>query len=237
MEIIRRSACRGAAILMIAAAVVLAVAAPALAHEGREVGEYLMEVGFGSEPAFAGFGNSVQLLVAHHDTEEPVTRGVAGSLSVEVMFGQETRQMELEPAFGSPGEYRAFFIPTRSGQYTFRFTGAIGRQRIDEEFTSGPDTFSDVQGPSEVSFPVADPSTAEVAELLEQQNGRLTERIDVLEAQLAEPPASDAGLDARVGALEDEVGGARSLGLAGVIAGILGLGIGAAALIVGRKRA
>lgn len=237
METVWWSASRGTAVLMLAAVALSASAAPALAHEGREVGEYTMEVGFGIEPAFAGFGNYVHLSVAHHDTGEPATRGVAGSLSVEVMFGQEARQMQLEPAFGSPGEYRAFFIPTRSGQYTFRFTGAIGGQRIDEEFTSGPDTFSDVQDTSEVSFPVADPSTAEVAELLEQQNGRLTERIDVLEAQLAEPPGPEAGPDPRVAALEDDVDAARGMAVAGVVAGILGLGIGAAALIVGRKRA
>lgn len=237
MEHIRRSASRGAAILMLAGVAALVAAAPALAHEGREVGDYTMEVGFGIEPAFAGFENYVHLAVAHHGTGEPVTQGVAGSLSVEVIFGQETRQMQLEPASASPGEYRAFFIPTRSGQYTFRFTGAIGRQPIDEEFTSGPDTFSEVQGTSEVSFPVADPSTAEVAELLEQQNGRLTERIEALEAQLAEPPGPDVGVDARVAALEDDVDASRGLAVAGVIAGILGLGIGAAALIVGRKRA
>lgn len=237
METIRWSASRAAAILMLAAGTVLSATVPALAHEGREVGEYLMEVGFGIEPAFAGFENHVQLSVAHHDTEEPVTKGVAGSLFVEVGFGQEAMQMELEPAFGSPGEYRAYFIPTRSGQYTFRFTGAIGQQQIDEEFTSGPDTFSDVQDTSEVSFPVADPSTAEVAELLEQQNGRLTERIEALEAQLAEPPGSDAGLDARVAVLGDDVDASRGLAVTGIIAGILGLGVGAAALLLGRKRA
>jgi hypothetical protein len=56
------------------AAVVLAVAALTLmpgvasAHEEKHVGPYLLAVGFGTEPdAYAGYPNSVQLLLSKND--------------------------------------------------------------------------------------------------------------------------------------------------------------------------
>ena len=61
------------------------------------------------------------------------------SLSVEPFFE--------EGEFGTLGDYRAWFIPTSAGQYTFHFTGKIDGQSVDETFTSGPKTFDDVVSP------------------------------------------------------------------------------------------
>jgi len=157
-------------------AVPLVVAAPAAAHETREAGGLTMVVGFGTEPAFENEPNAASLSLSRG--EDPVVEGV--ELDVEVVFGDQSTTMELEPgfvvgAFGEPGSYEADFIPTRPGTYTFHITGTVGDQEIDEEFTSSPDTFSDVNARSEVSFPAADPSTAELAERLEQESGRVQE--------------------------------------------------------------
>lgn len=163
---------RRGALAAAAASVALAAltAAPAAAHETREVDGLTMVVGFGSEPAFENEPNAVSLSLSRGD--RPVVDGV--ELELEVGFGEETTQMALEPAFvlgvfGEPGTYDASFIPTRPGQYTFRFTGTVGDQEIDEEFVSGPETFNDVNARSEVSFPKADPSTAELAGRIEQE--------------------------------------------------------------------
>jgi hypothetical protein len=85
---------RWAAPAVLVGLMVLGIASPASAHEGREVGEYEMIVGFGDEPAYAGFLNSVQLTLLHHDTDEPVV-DLGDGLQVEVQFGDESMPLTL----------------------------------------------------------------------------------------------------------------------------------------------
>jgi hypothetical protein len=170
------------------AAVVAATAGPASAHEGREVGDYLFVVGFGEEPAFAGEPNRVQLIITEAGTEEPFV-DLSDTLQVEISFGDESVEMVIEPefvvgAFGEPGDYGANFVPSRPGQYSFRFFGRVGQQEVDETFTSGPETFNDVEDPAETMFPVQDPSVGELADRLEREIARLTESNGELAAQL-----------------------------------------------------
>src|SRR5690349_7624408 len=107
----------------------LAVSATsALAHEQRTVGKYHVEVGFGTEPAYVGFPNSVQLLLndAH---DNPVTN-LGDTLKVVVIQGSQHKTLSVAPNFevggdGIPGDYRAWFIPTTAGVYTFHFTGTV----------------------------------------------------------------------------------------------------------------
>lgn len=169
------------ACIVTAAAGVVVLAAPAWAHEDRTVGAYGFVVGFADEPVFAGTKNGVDLALVHAKSGDPVVKGV--DLEVEVQFGNESTTFPIEPefvvgVFGEPGSYGAPFFPTRPGQYTFHFTGTIGNQEIDETFTSGPDTFSDVADPREVSFPAQDPSTGELAERLDREVPRLTAAVE-----------------------------------------------------------
>jgi len=212
---------------LLAAATVLSTlllpAAPVLAHEGRTLGDLELEVGFGTEPAYAGLLNGVQLIVVHDG--EPVL-DVADTLEVEVAFGDQTTQLRLEPFFeeGGPGEYRGWFIPSATGQYSFHFTGTIDGEEIDETFTSGPDTFSDVEDPASVTFPeVVAPTTTELAELIGRVEPRLASRID------------DAL--ARADEVADDASNARTLGMIGLVVGVLGLAVAAVALVASRKRA
>jgi hypothetical protein len=226
---------------VVGAAILLLPASQALAHEGRGVGDgdLLMIVGFGTEPAYAGQPNSVQLIL-EHDGEPVVDLG--NTLDVEVSFGDETMSLELEPffsvgEFGEPGDYRAWFIPTRPGAYTFHFSGTIDGEEVDEEFTSGPDTFSEALAPQSIMFPVEDPSTGELAERIEQEVPRLNEAIEGVrtEAQDAVGQAQNAADLASTAA--DDVGGARTLGLIGLIVGALGLLVGVGAIATSRRKA
>ena len=90
----------GIAIIAIAAATLatLPFAPPAAAHEAKHVGDLEMVVAFGTEPAYAGYPNSVQLLLSHHDGA-PVTDLKSGDLGVEVTFGDATKDLDLEPFF------------------------------------------------------------------------------------------------------------------------------------------
>jgi len=211
------------------AGLLLAVgAAPASAHEGRKVGRYELVVGFGDEPAYAGAKNSVQLILSDAATHKPVV-DLGDTVKVDVSTGNNDTQKlsaTLEPdfevgEFGTPGDYRAFFIPTAPGAYTFHLTGTIKGQRIDQKFTSGPQTFSEVQDPAEVSCPTKDPTTGQLSARVDRETQRLTQAVAASERR-----ARDAG---------DAAGTARLIAVIGVVVGALGL---AAAGFFGlRKRA
>ena len=207
---------------LVAAMVVLA-ARPAAAHEERDVDGFSFVVGFGQEPAYAGQPNSVQLLLFRGG--KPVT-DLGDSLSVTVGFGDSTKDLSIEPffevgEFGTPGDYRAWFVPTRPGTYSFHFTGTIGDTKIDETFTSGPKTFDDVQNPTGAEFPVQDPTTGELAERIDREIPRLQSSITD-----AKTLASSAG---------DDAGSAKTLGLAGIVVGALGLIAGIGGIAAARR--
>ena len=131
-----------------------------LAHETRDVGEHTVVVGFADEPVFTGQKSGLEFSVSRG--EEPV-EGLEETLSASVTFGDQTRDLEIEPRFGEPGWYQSVFFPTAAGPYTFRIVGEIEGEPFDESFTSGPDTFSEVQDVTGGQFPVQFPPTGDVA--------------------------------------------------------------------------
>ena len=130
------------------------------AHESREVGDVTMVVGLLDEPVYSGQKSGLDLRVSHG--EEPV-EGLEETLEAVVTFDGQSRDLPISAAFGEPGAYRSVFFPTASGPYTFRISGEIDGQPIDESFTSGPDTFGDVQDVAGGQFPVVFPATADIA--------------------------------------------------------------------------
>jgi hypothetical protein len=184
---LRTGGLRAVAVATVAVGVLIVPAGTAQAHESREVGDLTLVVGWSNEPAYAGFGNEVQVVVSETQGERPVDDG---ELQAEVVFGDSgaTTQVTLDPAFDSPNEYLGYIIPTRPGTYTFNVTGTVGGETIEETFTSGPDTFNDIQNPSDAEFPEQDPTRGEIAEALERLSGR------VEELSASEEPA-DEGTD------------------------------------------
>lgn len=167
---------------------VLAVgtAPPALAHERRAVGAYQMVVGWGDEPAYSTFKNSVQLMLSEANGD-PAVADLGDSLKVELIRGSDKTTAPLEAnfrvgSFGTPGDYRAWVTPTRAGPYTFHFTGTIRGQSVDESFTSSQTTFSDVEDVTSIEFPAKDPSAGQLATRLDREVGRLDKRAEALEA-------------------------------------------------------
>ena len=208
----------------LAVALMLLGAAPALAHEGRKLGDLEMEVGWGTEPAYSGEVNSVQILLVHDG--KPVV-DLGDTLDVEVTFGDQTQTFSLEPffeegEFGTPGDYRAWLFPTTPGQYSFHFTGTIDGEDVDETFTSGPKTFDDVQNPQSVEFPVQQPST-----------GELAERIDRVEPRLA---SAISDVQADVQTTSDDASSAKTIGLIGLVVGAIGLIVAIVALVASRRK-
>jgi hypothetical protein len=212
------------ALLAAVVAVLVVSAAPALAHEERDVGKYSFAVGFGQEPAYAGIPNSAQLLL-FDASGTPVTE-LKDELNVDVGFGDQTATYPVEPyfevgEFGTPGDYRAWFIPTRAGRYSFHFIGSVNGQKVDETFTSGPKTFDDVEDPTSVEFPVQDPTVGELADRIAREVPRLDTAID--DARSAVATASD------------DASSASTLAVIALVVGALGIVIGVVALVRGRR--
>jgi hypothetical protein len=200
------------------------LAAPALAHEEKEVGRYSFVVGFGQEPAYAGIPNSVELLL-FDASGKPVTK-LSEGLQVEVGFGDQTAKYPIEPyfevgEFGTPGDYRAWFIPTRAGRYSFHFTGSVNGQKVDQTFTSGPKTFDDVQDPTGVEFPVQDPTVGELADRI----GREVPRLD----------ASIGEVRSAASTASDDASSASKLAVIALVIGALGVVVGIVSLVRGRR--
>jgi len=212
---------------LVSATLSLVVAPAASAHEGRAQGDLEMVVGFGVEPAYVGQPNSVQITLTHDG--EPVT-DLGDSLAVAVSFGDEQPlELALEPyfevgGFGTPGDYRAWFIPTAAGSYTFAFTGTVDGEDVDQTFTSGPDTFGDVESGSDIQYPVPQPAASDLVERIERESSRVAAATARIEA--ADTAAAHGAGDAS---------SARTLPIAGGGVGVLGVAAAGTAVFVARR--
>ena len=170
----------GAAVLLAALA-----AAPASAHTEKKAGRYSFVVGFGTEPAYAGQPNSMQVIISRDGKPATDLGGQLDGLMGHAYYGGkvdpklENAMMPLEAHFGdgwgTPGDYRSFFVPTQAGAYTFVVEGKLGNQKINLVIPSGPETFGDVNDPAKAAFPaVKDPTTAQLAQRLDRESARLT---------------------------------------------------------------
>jgi hypothetical protein len=206
----------GAAVMAVLLVPLLAV--PASAHGEHKVANYTFVVGFGTEPAYAGVTNSVQLIISNNG--KPVTD--AKGLEVAVSTGDaEPKDLALQPFFGDDfgesGDYRAFFVPTTPGPYTFKVTGTLGGKKVNQSYTSGKDGFDEVTDPAEAQYPVQQPSGSQLTARLDRETTRLNAAV------AAQREAADA-----------DVAGARRLAAVGLAVGALGLltavGVGVVAL-------
>jgi len=220
--------------LVVAAAMLLAAlaAAPASAHTEEKVGRYSFVIGFGTEPAYAGQPNSMQVIISRDGKPATDLGDQLEGLMAHAYYGGkadpklENAMMPLEAHFGdgwgTPGDYRSFFVPTQAGTYTFTLKGRLGNQKIDLAVPSGPKTFGDVNDPAEAAFPaVKDPTTAELAQRLDREATRLSGTVEAATAAQR--------------AAEDTANQARLLALGGILVGIVGLVVGA--LAWGRRTA
>lgn len=163
--------------LFLAAILVLTFAvsvAPLSAHEGREVGDYVIVFGWRIEPAYTGIVNGPELTIEHHDSGEAV-EGLEATLSLMVHFGDQSRMLTLYPVWGEPGHYTADLLPTRPGDYSFHLFGTIGETEVDEMFSSADGEFSTIEPASDIAFPALEETDA----------AALQAQIDELRAQIA----------------------------------------------------
>jgi hypothetical protein len=186
------------------AMLIISVAAPrASAHEHVHVGSFEFTIGWAEEPPVVGVLNGLDLGI-----EEDVGGGVfeevdyaVGNISAEFLFGGATYGKEIEPQFGRPGWYTFPIIPTRAGAYSVRVFGELNGTALD--FTV---QVEEVMSAADISFPAVQPTPDELA----QANQETSLRLEETRAALAQ---------------------AQNLAIAGLAAGVLGIAVGAVALL------
>ena len=141
----------------------------AYAHERRMVGPYQFVVGWLTEPAYVGQLNALDLRVA--DTRQNPAAPVSGlekTLTADVAAGGLTPfPLAVTARFGTAGAYNGVVMPTVKGTYTFHITGKIDTTNIDEKFTSGPNTFGDIEDTAAVQYPQKVPVADELGKRLD----------------------------------------------------------------------
>jgi hypothetical protein len=150
---------RRAGAVTLAIGMSLLVTGVATAHEERTVGDYSVVVGFMDEPVYVGQKSGLEFFV--NKGEAPVT-GLEQTLTAEVIYQGQTRDLPLDARYGEDGAYESVFFPTAAGPYTFHISGTIEGQPFDETFTSSPEGFDEVQDLAAGQFPVQYPPQAEV---------------------------------------------------------------------------
>jgi hypothetical protein len=194
----------------------LLVASVAMAHVVKQAGPYTLEIGWQDEPTYVGEANGVQVII-HDADDRPITDLATDDLKVVVSTGdQQTGELTFEPGFdleegdGNPGEYNAPIMPTAPGDYTFHLTGAIHGEAVDITVTSSDETFDTVRGTSDIQFPAKLPAVPD-----------LVTRLDRVDARLTSAEGAQAAAD-------------RALLVGGGL-GLLGVLVGAAALLAARR--
>lgn len=201
------------------AAVVVVPATAAFAHAESDVGPYTVAIGFGTEPAYVGFPNSVEVIILQTSSGKGVLTA-ADTIDATVAFGSSAPlSVSLLPNFdedsgGSPGDYRGAFVPTQPGKYTIHVSGKIGSTPIDKTFTSSPTTFDTVTDPATIEYPTQNPTVTELSAKLDREIARVQ---------------SDSA--AQVRTAEDNASSAKTLAVVGIALGIIGLGVGAVGMV------
>jgi hypothetical protein len=137
-----------------------------------------------------------------HKDDKAIT-GLDQTLKAEVIYQGQKRDLPITARDGVDGAYESVFIPTAAGPYTFHIFGTIEGAAVDESFTSSPAGFDEVQDTAGGQFPVQFPSEADL----------------VANAQAGKDAASQVTV-------------ALGVGIAGVVIGLVGLGVA----LAGRRR-
>ena len=156
----KRIALSGAMTTLAVLAGALLLSGTASAHERRNVGPFSFVVGWVNEPALLNQPNSVDLRITKTADSSPVI-GAEKSLKVEIQADGQKLAADLTPRFNTPGAYNANITPTKTGSFTFVFSGTIDGTAINETFKAGQGTFGLIEEPK--AFPQSLPAIQDVA--------------------------------------------------------------------------
>lgn len=170
-----------------------------------------------------------------HGEEETAVEGLDQNFKVELIAGEKKKTLELRPAFRDAGKYTAKFYPTLQTTYTYRFFGTLNNVPVDLSFSCNP-----------AGHPKSEDDKTEVkiSDKITRTFKRGAFGCPSAKADLGFPEQSASLYDingkiqtaennlAKTSAKTDT---SRTLGITGIVIGILGLIAGAGAWMKGRK--
>ena len=133
-----------------------------LAHEEIIAGDYALIVGWLEEPPLAGLKNAAYIEISRVDDGAPVA-GAEGTLTAQIQYGGQARDLILRPIEDRPGAYAGDFIPTRRGTYTLVLGGSIEGQPVEASAE-----IEEVTSASSLEFPKAQPTAGELQASIEE---------------------------------------------------------------------
>lgn len=218
----------------------------ALAHEHRvfTIGDHKYAISIGSinEPVRVDDKSGVEIAVEDlsipqiiqqlpledGDDEPPGSPvgGLESTLKVEVIAGDKKKVFDLVPVWSEIGSYRAVFFPTVQTSYTYRLFGTINNVAVDLSFPCAP--AGHAKAAEDTTSVQLSPGVTQT--LKSGAFGCPGPKADV---QFPETSATTVELQSRVLAVESS----PTLGIAilGLLAGLIGMALGTAALIKSKR--
>jgi hypothetical protein len=146
----------------------LLIQGTALAHEEIVSGDYALVVGWLEEPPLAGLKNAVTIEVSRVDGGAPVD-GAEATLTAQIQYGGQARDLILRPIEDKPGAYAGDFIPTRRGTYTLVLGGSIEGQPVEASAE-----IEEVTSAGSLEFPEAQPTAGELQASIDEVRGEVS---------------------------------------------------------------
>jgi len=126
------------------------IVSQAFAHTTREVEQYEIEIGWGTEPPVVGFRNDFVFQISEPGENPGLKVGVTNAfknLEVTAKYGGVNKVLDIgsDPR---PGHYLSHVIPTKTGSYSIHLKGDIDGVPIDIEIP-----VEDVESTAVLDFP------------------------------------------------------------------------------------
>ena len=199
----------------------------ASAHISKSFGQYIVEVGWDTEPALTNQMNAAQVTVVKGSdvqTGQPVINALA-NMTIAVKFGTITKTLYFLPSPTVNGQYLASLMPTMSGTYNVVLNGTIGSQQVNAEIP-----LDEVASVGTVSFPETGSSSGGSDNAaINSQLGTIVNELtgDINDAKKSVNTAAQ-NYDAAAKSFQDMKDSVNRL----YLIGMTGIGIGSAGVII-----
>jgi hypothetical protein len=186
---------------------------PSFAHTTVEVGEYKIEVGWGTEPPVVGIRNDIVFKITESGENEGTYKGVTSvfkNLEATAMYGGATKKIDIN-SDPRPGYYFSPVIPTKTGSYIMDLKGEISGTLVDVQIP-----VEDVESTSVLDFP---PKSSEgPADLTALKNA-----ISSLQQDVSKLKSGETSVESNGGAAYDFAIFGLSIAAAAIILAIIAL--------------
>ncbi|RMF31805.1 MAG: hypothetical protein D6752_01385 [Candidatus Nitrosothermus koennekii] len=199
---------------------ILIMQSNAYAHTELVVGDVTISIGWLNEPPLIGEFNYVYFNFVKDDKPfiiEP------SDLEVKIRYGGVTKDLELEP-LEKLGEYGAPIIPTRLGSYVVIIKGTVDGKPVDAEFP-----IEDVEDKSRLNFPEETSNASELQAITTQLQSSINQlQLNIEQASKKAEESNKVAEDTldAVKSLRNDFDKVYNFGM-------LGIGLGAAGVIMG----